>query len=147
MRPTPLVLAALLLVALGFRRQHLSVHARSLGGAAALGLIVWGSGVIHLPSLEAIARDIGAALGPYTYAVVGVMAFLETGAGTGLIAPGELAVILGGVTAGQAHTELPVLIGVVGACALTGDLTSYVLGRRLGRDFILEHGHKIKLTP
>jgi membrane protein DedA with SNARE-associated domain len=147
MRPTPLVLGALLLVALGLRWQRVSVHTRCLGAAAALGLILWGSGVVHLPSLETIARDIGATLGPYTYAVVGVMAFLETGAGTGLIAPGELAVIVGGVTAGQGHTELPLLIGVVWACALIGDLTSYALGRRLGRAFILEHGHKIKLTP
>jgi undecaprenyl-diphosphatase len=75
------------------------------------------------------------------------MAFLETGAGTGLIAPGELAVIIGGVTAGQGHTELPLLIAVVWASALTGDLTSYALGRRLGRAFILEHGHRVKLTP
>jgi undecaprenyl-diphosphatase len=147
MRPTPLVFAALLLAALGLRWQRLSVHTRALGVAAALGLIVWGTGVIHLPSLETIARDIGAALGPYTYAVVGVMAFLETGAGTGLIAPGEVAVIIGGVTAGQGHTELPLLIGIVWACALAGDLTSYVLGRRLGRAFILAHGHKVKLTP
>jgi undecaprenyl-diphosphatase len=147
MRPTPLVLGALLLVALALRWNRVSVHTRVLGAVAVLGLIVWGSGVIHLPNLETIARDIGATLGPYTYAVVGVMAFLETGAGTGLIAPGELAVIIGGVTAGQGHTELPLLIGVVWACALAGDLTSYALGRRLGRAFILEHGHRVKLTP
>jgi undecaprenyl-diphosphatase len=147
MRPTPLVLGALLLVALALRWNRVSVHTRVLGAVAVLGLIVWGSGVIHLPNLETIARDIGATLGPYTYAVVGVMAFLETGAGTGLIAPGELAVIIGGVTAGQGHTELPLLIAVVWASALTGDLTSYALGRRLGRAFILEHGHRVKLTP
>jgi undecaprenyl-diphosphatase len=147
MRPTPLVFGALLLVALALRWHRVSVHTRALGAVAALGLIVWGSGIIHLPNLETIARDIGATLGPYTYAVVGVMAFLETGAGTGLIAPGELAVIIGGVTAGQGHTALPLLIAVVWACALTGDLTSYALGRRLGRAFILEHGHRVKLTP
>ena len=27
------------------------------------------------------------------------------------------------------------------------DLTSYALGRRLGRRFLLRHGHRIKLTP
>jgi undecaprenyl-diphosphatase len=94
-----------------------------------------------------VARDIGAALGSYTYAVVGLMALLETGAGIGLIAPGELAVVIGGVTAGQGHTNLPLLIAIVWVCALTGDLISYLLGLRLGRGFLLEHGHLIKLTP
>jgi membrane protein DedA with SNARE-associated domain len=64
-----------------------------------------------------------------------------------LIAPGELAVVIGGVTSGQGHTNLLLLIAIVWACAFAGDLTSYVLGRRLGRGFLLEHGHLIKLTP
>jgi membrane protein DedA with SNARE-associated domain len=97
-------------------------------------------------SLESIARDIGATLGPFTYPAVGLMALLETGAGVGLIAPGELAVVIGGVTAGQGHTELVPLIAVVWVCALSGDLISYTLGRRLGRQFLLTHGHRVKLT-
>jgi len=103
--------------------------------------------LIHIPSLEAMARDIGATLGPLTYAVVGVMALLETGAGIGLVAPGELFVVIGGVTAGQGHTELPLLIAIVWACALAGDLISYYLGRRLGRGFLVRHGHVVKLGP
>jgi membrane protein DedA with SNARE-associated domain len=97
--------------------------------------------------LEAIARGIGATLGPFTYPAVGLMALLETGAGVGLIAPGELAVVIGGVTAGQGHTELVPLIAIVWICALTGDLISYALGRRLGRPFLLRHGPRVKLTP
>ncbi len=53
---------------------------------------------IGVPSPETVLRDVTSALGPYTYAVVGALAFLETGAGIGLIAPGEIAVILGGVS-------------------------------------------------
>jgi membrane protein DedA with SNARE-associated domain len=75
------------------------------------------------------------------------MALLETGAGVGLIAPGELAVVIGGVTAGQGHTDLPLLIVVVWACAFAGDLASYALGRRLGRGFLLAHGSAFMLTP
>jgi undecaprenyl-diphosphatase len=75
------------------------------------------------------------------------MALLETGAGIGLVAPGELAVVIGGVTAGQGHTSLPLLIALVWICAFAGDLTTYTLGRRLGRDFLLRHGSLIKLTP
>lgn len=147
MKPVPLVAAALIVAVLGIRFKRLPIAVRALAGALALGLIAWGSGLMHLPSLEDIARDIGAALGPYTYAVVGAMAFLETAAGTGLVAPGEAAVVIGGVTAGQGHTNLAVLIGVVWACAFTGDLTSYALGRRLGRRYLLKHGHLVKLTP
>jgi undecaprenyl-diphosphatase len=147
MRPGPLLAAALVVAALVVTRQRVSRQLRAIGVAAAVTLAGWGSGVVHLPNLETIARDIGATLGAYTYAVVGLMALLETGAGIGLIAPGELAVVIGGVTAGQGHTDLPALIAIVWACALTGDLTSYFLGRRLGRNFLLRHGHLVKLTP
>jgi undecaprenyl-diphosphatase len=122
-------------------------RARAAGALGVAALSAWGSGVVHLPNLETIAQDLGATLGSYTYAVVGLMALLETGAGIGLVAPGELAVLIGGVTAGQGHTDLPLLIGVVWACALTGDLTSFFLGRRLGRAFLLRHGHLVNLTP
>jgi undecaprenyl-diphosphatase len=147
MRLAPLVVAALTAAALVGRWRRLPPRIRALGVALVLALATWGGGAIHLPHIETIARYIGATLGSYTYAVVGLMALLETGAGIGLIAPGELAVVIGGVTAGQGHTELAVLIPVVWACALTGDLGSYVLGRRLGRSFLLKHGHLVKLTP
>jgi membrane protein DedA with SNARE-associated domain len=147
LKPGPIIAAALLVAALAMRWGRWPPWPRALAVAVVIALAAWGSGVIHLPSLETIARDIGATLGPYTYAVVGLMALLETGAGIGLVAPGELAVVIGGVTAGQGHTNLLLLIATVWACALTGDLTSYVLGRRLGRAFLLRHGHLVKLTP
>jgi undecaprenyl-diphosphatase len=147
MKPGVLLAAALLIAALALRWSRVSWLLRAIGVAVALVLIAWGSGVIHPPSLESMAKDVGAALGSYTYAVVGALAYLETGAGVGLVAPGEAAVLIGGVTAGQGYTSLPLLIGVVWACALAGDLSSYYLGRRLGRDFLLKHGHVVKLTP
>jgi membrane protein DedA with SNARE-associated domain len=99
------------------------------------------------PDPEHALRTAGSTLGPWTYGLVGVMAFLETGAGIGLIAPGELAVILGGVAAGQGEIDLVPLITVVWVCAVAGDVLSYVLGRRLGREFLLAHGRHIRLTP
>ena len=99
------------------------------------------------PDVEGALRRAGSTLGPYTYALVGALAFLETGAGVGLIAPGELAVILGGVAAGQGEIEIVPLIAIVWVCASAGDALSFVLGRRLGRGFILAHGHHVKLTP
>jgi len=147
MKPAALILAGMLAAALAVRWRQSPAKLRGLALAAVIALGAWGSGAIHLPSLEAIARHIGATLGPFTYAVVGVMALLETGAGIGLVAPGELAVVIGGVTAGQGHTSLALLIAIVWACALTGDLISFFLGRRLGRGFLLTHGHLVKLGP
>ncbi|HTX12898.1 MAG TPA: DedA family protein [Solirubrobacteraceae bacterium] len=147
MSPGPLIVAALLAAALAMRWRRWPLRPRAFAVAVVIALAAWGSGAIHLPSLETISRDGGARLGDYTYAVVGLMALLETGAGIGLVAPGELAVVIGGVTAGQGHTNLVLLIAIVWACALTGDLTSYFLGRRLGRSFLLRHGHLVKLTP
>jgi undecaprenyl-diphosphatase len=147
MKPGPLFVAAFVAAMVAVRWRRLSWQLRALGMGAVIALCVWGSGAIQLPNLESIAQDVGAALGAYTYLVVGVLALLETGAGVGLVAPGELAVVIGGVTAGQGHTSLPLLIGVVWACALAGDLTSFFLGRRLGRAFLLKHGHRVRLTP
>lgn len=147
MKLGPLILAALIVAALAARWPRTATRTRALAAATAIALAVWGSGLIHPPDLETIALEIGATLGSYTYALVGLLAFLETGAGVGLIAPGELAVVIGGVTAGQGHTQLVPLIAIAWACALAGDLTSYTLGRRLGRDFLLRHGAVLKLTP
>jgi undecaprenyl-diphosphatase len=147
MKLGPLLAAAAAAVALAVRWQRLSRGVCVAGVLGILALTAWGSGVVEPPNLETLARDVGRELGAYTYAVVGVMALLETGAGIGLVAPGELAVVIGGVTAGQGYTELPVLIAIVWGCALAGDLISYMLGRRLGRAFLLTHGHLVRLTP
>ncbi len=128
------------------RWRRLPKRARAAAVMAAVALAVYGAGVVHPPNLEAAIRQLGESLGSYAYPFVGVMAFLETGAGIGLIAPGELAVIVGGVTAGQGHTDIAVMIAVVWACALAGDITSYILGRRLGSDFVRRHGPRVKLT-
>ena len=88
--------------------------------------------MIELPNVEHLIEDAGQALGKWTYLAVGVLAFLETGAFIGLVAPGETTVIVGGLVAGQGEISLLVLIAIVWTCAVLGDLTSYTLGRRLG---------------
>jgi undecaprenyl-diphosphatase len=99
-----------------------------------------------LPQVETVVGTIGSTLGPYTYVLVGVMAFLETGAFVGLLVPGETVVIVGGVVAGQGHVDVVALVGLTWLCAFGGDLTGYVLGRRLGRRFVLEHGPRVGVT-
>jgi membrane protein DedA with SNARE-associated domain len=146
MKPAPVVFAVLLSVTVIHRRRQLSRAALALAAIAFVGLLSYATGLIHPPSLELMLRDAVATLGTYAYALVGTIAFLETGAGIGLIAPGELAVIVGGVSAGQGQIDLITLIVVVWACALGGDITSFVLGRRLGREFLIRHGPKVGIS-
>jgi undecaprenyl-diphosphatase len=55
-------------------------------------------------------------------------------------------VIVGGLVAGQGQISLPALVAIVWACSVAGDLTSYTLGRRLGRQWLLRHGARLKVT-
>ena len=96
--------------------------------------------------IEQILEDLSERLGTATYALVGVLAFLETGAFVGLVFPGETAVILGGAVAGQGETNVIITIAIVWFCAWAGDTTSFFIGRRLGRDFVLRHGPKVRIT-
>ena len=98
-----------------------------------------------LPDAEKLIEDIATGLGQWTYALVGLMAFLETGAFVGLVAPGETTVIIGGVIAGQGEISLAPLIGLVWLACVLGDTTSFFIGRRLGREFLLRHGPRIKI--
>ncbi|HEX7298383.1 MAG TPA: bifunctional DedA family/phosphatase PAP2 family protein, partial [Solirubrobacteraceae bacterium] len=99
-----------------------------------------------LPDPKKVIEDVAVALGPWTYALVGLMAYLETAAFVGLVAPGETVVIAGGVIAGQGEIDLIPLIGLVWTCAILGDTTSFFIGRRLGRKFLERHGPKVKIT-
>jgi len=145
MRIGPLVVAALLLAGLIWRRQRMSTENKLLALAAIVALSVYGSGV-KLPDFEKLILDLGEALGSYTYILVGVMSFLEVGAFVGLIAPGEFTVIFGGVVAGQGRIDIIILIGITWACAVAGDSFSFFMGRRLGRGFLVKHGPKVKMT-
>lgn len=90
--------------------------------------------------LESILESVAKALGAWTYALVGFFAFAETGAFIGLLAPGETVMLLGGAVAGQGTINVYVLIALAWTMACAGDVTSFFLGRRLGRDFLLRHG-------
>lgn len=109
-------------------------------------VVLYATGAMpDFPDVKELVGDIAQALGPWTYLAVGVLAFLETGAFVGLVAPGETVVIVGGVIAGQGEVSLIVLIGIVWAAAILGDTMSFFIGRRLGRGFILRHGPKVKI--
>jgi undecaprenyl-diphosphatase len=97
-------------------------------------------------NVEQLLEDISAKLGDWTYVLVGGLAFLETGAFVGLVFPGETAVILGGAVAGQGETSIVITIAIVWFCAWAGDTTSFFIGSHLGRDFVLRHGPKVRIT-
>jgi undecaprenyl-diphosphatase len=141
------VAAVLVAAYVVWRWRRLSFERKALGIVAVVALAVYASGVLSaLPDPKKIIEDVAKALGPWTYAVVGVAAFLETGAFVGLVAPGETIVISGGVVAGQGEIDLLPLIGVVWTCAVLGDITSFYIGRRLGRRFLEKHGPRVKIT-
>jgi membrane-associated protein len=114
---------------------------------AALGFALTTAGVIPLPDLEGALTDLADTLGTWTYALVGALAFLETGAFVGLVAPGETAVVLGGVVAANGEVSLVVMLLLVWLAAAAGDLASFVLGRRLGRRFLVARGPRFGVTP
>ena len=146
MKPTWIVFAVALAAFIVWRRRRLEPTLVIGGALVSVAALVYGLGLVHLPNLEELLIDIGERLGGWTYLLVGALAFLETGAFVGLIAPGETALLLGGLVAGQGQIELLTLIAVVWTAAVAGDLTSFFLGRRLGRAFIVEHGPRVHIT-
>jgi membrane protein DedA with SNARE-associated domain/membrane-associated phospholipid phosphatase len=141
------VLAVLIAAAAVWKRRSLSGERKLLAVAAVLVLGIYASGVLsELPDPKELIGDIAETLGAWTYALVGVMAFLETGAFVGLVAPGETVVIAGGVIAGQGEIDLIPLIGLVWVCAVLGDTTSFYIGKRLGRGFLERHGPRVKIS-
>jgi len=146
-KPAWLAFAAALGAFLVWRRRRLEPTLLIGGGIAAVAAAVYGTGLVKLPDLEHLFVRLGDTLGAWTYVLVAVMAFFETGAFVGLIAPGETVMLVGGLIAGQGRVEVLVLIGLAWACAVAGDVTSLYLGRRLGRQFLVRHGAKGSITP
>jgi len=141
------LLAAVALAGWLITRRHKQERWFQIVELVAIGAFaVIGLGIVHLPNFEKVLEDVGSRLGQWTYLVVGALAFAETGAFLGFIAPGETAVIVGGLVAGQGQISLLALIAIVWACAVLGDVTSYELGRHLGREWLLKHGARLKIT-
>ncbi|MEU5993149.1 DedA family protein [Spirillospora sp. NPDC047418] len=70
--------------------------------------------------------------GPVVYGVVGGLVFCEDALFFGFVLPGEAAVVLGGVLAGQDRVSIAWLCAVVVLAAIVGDFVGYLIGRRAG---------------
>lgn len=145
MKPIWFVGAALLAAFAWWRRRKLEPPLLIGLTLVAVGAAVYGTGLVELPDLEKLLTDVGEALGTWTYLLVGVLCFLESGAGIGLLVPGETAIIVGGVVAGQGQIDIVLLIAIAWSTAVAGDLTSFLIGRKLGRQFLVKHGPRFKI--
>lgn len=96
--------------------------------------------------IKGLIEGIAQGIGEWSYLLVGGLAFLETGAFVGLIAPGEFTVILGGAVAGQGEASVWLMIAITWFAAFAGDSVSFYLGARLGREFLVRHGPKFRIT-
>ncbi len=104
------------------------------------------SRVIPHDDLQQLLEDISNTLGAWTYLLVGVFAFAETGAFVGLVVPGETVMLLGGAVAGQGAISIYLLIAIAWFSAWAGDTTSFFLGRRLGREFVMRNGPRFGIS-
>lgn len=87
------------------------------------------------------------ALGWWAFSLAAAMAFLEVGTPIGLVAPAEFAVPLAGAAAATGSVSLPLAIGAIWLCAAIGESLSFLVGRLLGRGFVVRHSGRLRLTP
>jgi membrane protein DedA with SNARE-associated domain/membrane-associated phospholipid phosphatase len=127
----------------GGRRKRLLIA----GAVAALATAYYfiGKELGHV-DLQNLLEDVSNTLGAWTYLLVGFFAFAETGAFVGLVVPGETVMLLGGAVAGQGAIDIYLLIAVAWFSAWAGDTTSFFLGRRLGREFVMRHGPRFGIS-
>jgi membrane protein DedA with SNARE-associated domain/membrane-associated phospholipid phosphatase len=116
-----------------------------LAAAVAFGYYLISQRLGHL-DLQGLLEDISNTLGAWTYLLVGAFAFAETGAFVGLVVPGETVMLLGGAVAGQGAIDIYLLIAIAWFAAWAGDTTSFFLGRRLGREFVMTHGPRFGIS-
>ena len=72
-------------------------------------------------------------LPPFTvYLLIGLLCWAEGAFFLGLVTPGELAVVTGGILASRAHLEMDILLGIVVLATIAGNATGFYAGRRWG---------------
>jgi membrane protein DedA with SNARE-associated domain len=136
-----------ILAVLALRRRTLGRATGAAGVLVALLLGGYSFELYSLPSLDDALTRLAPALGDWTYLLVSVLAYLEAAAFIGLLVPGELTVVLGGAVARAGDISVQRLFFLVWFAAAAGDTTGYLLGRRLGRGFLMRQGPRFRITP
>ncbi len=88
--------------------------------------------MLELASIFTVASGIG-------YPLIFLIVLIETGCGIP-IAPGEIAVVTGGIAASSGRLNIVVVIAVAAAGAIIGDNIGYVIGRNGGRKLLERPG-------
>ena len=147
MKPIWLVGAGALVAFLVWRRRRLEPTMLVGGAIVAVLMAVYGTGLVKLPNLEeALGQDRRDPSGRGRTGLLARSPSWRRVRSSGSSRPGETALLVGGLVAGQGQIDVVTLIGIVWACAVAGDLTSFFLGRRLGRQFMVCHGSKVQIT-
>ena len=89
--------------------------------------------------------DLVTRLGDWSYLIIFGAAMLECAAFAGLLVPGESLVLASGFFAHQGILELDAVIAAVALGAVAGDNIGYLLGTRLGREWLLKKGSRFGL--
>jgi membrane protein DedA with SNARE-associated domain len=121
-----------------------SITTLAIVGLISLAALAAGT-LVDLADVAAVLQRITAALGPWTYAVVAVLVFLETVALAGLVSPGEATLAVGGAAAAQGEIALVPLLAVVWTAGVLGDLAGHALGRRYGWALVGRSGERLGL--
>jgi membrane protein DedA with SNARE-associated domain len=86
--------------------------------------------------------DLVTRLGDWSYLVIFAAAGLECAAFAGLLVPGESLVLASGFFAHRGLLELDAVMAAAGLGAIAGDNIGYLLGSRLGREWLLRKGSR-----
>ena len=89
--------------------------------------------------------DLVTRLGDWSYLIIFGAAMLECAAFAGLLVPGESLVLASGFFAHQGILKLDAVIAAVAVGAVAGDNIGYLLGARLGREWLLKKGSRFGL--
>jgi membrane protein DedA with SNARE-associated domain len=89
--------------------------------------------------------DLVTRLGDWSYLIIFGAAMLECAAFAGLLVPGESLVLASGFFAHQGILKLDAVIAAVALGAVAGDNIGYLLGARLGREWLLKKGSRFGL--
>jgi membrane-associated protein len=81
--------------------------------------------------------------GPLVLVAVFALPALEASTLLGIVVPGELALVLGGVVAHQGRVPLAAAVVAGAAGAVVGDTVGYVIGRRVGERLLAHLPHRL----